>query len=134
MQARVFKVLVAGDDERIRSALTFFLDSFDDLVTIGEAASPAQTVELWTQLHPDVVLIDFSESEQDWIDVIRQIAQSDRHPQIVALIGSLNVALAREVLQAGAAICLQRGFVTIDGIIDALYTAVRQGNIQHNGA
>ncbi len=134
MQARVFKVLVAGDDERIRDALTFFLDSFDDLVMIGEATAPAQTVELCAQLHPDVVLIDFSESEQDWIDVIRQIAQSDRHPQMVALIGSLNVALVREALQAGAAICLQRGFVTIDSIIDALYTAVRRGNIQHNGA
>jgi len=125
MPPRVFRVLVAGDDDRVRHALAFFLDSFDDLLTIGEAVSPIQTVELCAQLRPDVVLVDFSESEKDWIDAVRAIARSNLHIPVVGLIGSLNAALVREMLQAGAVIGLQRGLVTVEGVVDAIYTAVQ---------
>jgi DNA-binding NarL/FixJ family response regulator len=52
------KVLVADDNEIVRSALVRMLKADADLAVIGEAATFAETLELVDGLKPDIVLLD----------------------------------------------------------------------------
>ncbi|HTG27279.1 MAG TPA: response regulator transcription factor [Methylomirabilota bacterium] len=52
------KVLVADDNELVRSALVRMLEADADLAVIGEAATFAETLELVDGLKPDIVLPD----------------------------------------------------------------------------
>ena len=52
------KVLVADDNEIVRSALVRMLEADADLAVIGEAATFAETLELVDGLKPDIVLLD----------------------------------------------------------------------------
>jgi DNA-binding NarL/FixJ family response regulator len=52
------KVLVADDNETVRSALVRMLKADADLAVIGEAATFAETLELVDGLKPDIVLLD----------------------------------------------------------------------------
>jgi len=52
------KVLVADDNEIVRSALVRMLKADADLAVIGEAATFAETFELVDLLKPDIVLLD----------------------------------------------------------------------------
>jgi two-component system response regulator NreC len=52
------KVLVADDNELVRSALVRMLEADADLAVIGEAATFAETLELVDGLKPDIVLLD----------------------------------------------------------------------------
>ena len=52
------KVLVADDNEIVRSALVRMLEADADLAVIGEAANFAETLALVDGLKPDIVLLD----------------------------------------------------------------------------
>jgi len=54
----VIRTLLVDDQPLIRSGIRALLDSEDDVEVVGEAADGQAGVELATQLHPDIVLMD----------------------------------------------------------------------------
>jgi DNA-binding NarL/FixJ family response regulator len=54
----LIKVLVADDNEIVRSALVRMLNADADLAVIGEAANCEETLKLVDVLKPDIVLLD----------------------------------------------------------------------------
>ncbi|MGH2593620.1 MAG: response regulator, partial [Anaerolineae bacterium] len=52
------RVLVADDQEVIRTGLTIILNHQPDLEVVGQAADGEQAVELAQALEPDVILMD----------------------------------------------------------------------------
>jgi DNA-binding NarL/FixJ family response regulator len=52
------RVLIVDDHHVVREGLALLLDSVDDVVVAGQAASGEEAVRLAADLRPDVVLLD----------------------------------------------------------------------------
>lgn len=70
------RVLVADDQELVRSGYKAILNTFPDIEVIGVAKDGKQAVDEALRLKPDVILMDIRMPELSGIDATRQIAQS----------------------------------------------------------
>jgi DNA-binding NarL/FixJ family response regulator len=67
------RVLVADDQELVRSGLRLLIDSEPDLEVVGAAADGAEAIALAAALHPDVALVDIRMPGVDGLEATRQI-------------------------------------------------------------
>jgi len=82
----VIRVVVVDDHTLHRDGTRQILDAYPDLQIIGEASSGELALELITQLHPDVVLMDIRLPGMNGIEVTRQLTRD--HPDIRVLMVS----------------------------------------------
>ena len=66
-------VLVADDEELVRTGLRLILDSEQDIEVVGEATNGREAVANARDLEPDVVLLDIRMPEVDGLEAARQI-------------------------------------------------------------
>ena len=67
----MIRVLLADDQELVRSGFRLILESKGDLEVVGEAANGREAIELATVTSPDVVLMDVRMPELDGIEATR---------------------------------------------------------------
>jgi DNA-binding NarL/FixJ family response regulator len=117
----VISVLVADDQEIVRTGLTMILDAQPDIEVIGEAADGREAVELARQLRPDVCLFDVRMPGMDGIEATRQLAGPDvDEPLAVVVITTFDLdEYVHGALRAGA-----RGFLLKDAGPELLSQAV----------
>ncbi|MFD8882010.1 response regulator [Streptomyces erythrochromogenes] len=72
------RILIADDQEDIRSGFRLILDSQPDMTVVGEAADGERAVVLARQLRPDVVLADIRMPRLDGLEVTRLLAPETR--------------------------------------------------------
>ncbi len=98
------RVLVADDQELVRTGLTMILNAQPDIEVIGEAADGRQAVELARRLRPDVCLIDIRMPGLDGIEVTRALAGPDvADPLAVVIITTFDLdEYVYAALRAGA--------------------------------
>ncbi|MFG2338094.1 response regulator [Streptomyces yangpuensis] len=72
------RILIADDQEDIRSGFRLILDSQPDMTVVGEAADGERAVALARQLRPDVVLADIRMPRLDGLEVTRLLAPETR--------------------------------------------------------
>ncbi|MEU6396897.1 MULTISPECIES: response regulator [unclassified Streptomyces] len=72
------RILIADDQEDIRSGFRLILDSQPDMTVVGEAADGESAVALARQLRPDVVLADIRMPRLDGLEVTRLLAPETR--------------------------------------------------------
>lgn len=115
------RVVLVDDHRVVRQGLRTYLESFPDLVVIGEASSGEETlrhIELWL---PDVVVMDLlMPGGMDGVETIRQIRRLTPHTQIIALTSYTDNERVIAVLRTGAI-----GYVRKDAAPDILLAAVR---------
>lgn len=70
------KVLLADDENLIRSALAMMLSLEDDIVVVAEAESGDAAVVAASELRPDVVVLDLQMVGIDGIETAQQITRS----------------------------------------------------------
>jgi DNA-binding NarL/FixJ family response regulator len=104
-------VLVADDQEIIRTGLTMILDAQPGIEVIGEAADGRQAVELARRLRPDVCLFDIRMPVVDGIEATRTLAgPAAADPLAVVVITTFDLdEYVYAALRAGA-----RGFLLKD--------------------
>jgi DNA-binding NarL/FixJ family response regulator len=68
------RVLVADDQEIVRTGLAMILEAQPDIEVVGEAADGREAVALARRLRPDVCLLDVRMPELDGIEATRQLA------------------------------------------------------------
>jgi len=102
MKAPVIRVVVVDDHTLHRDGTRQILDAYPDLQIIGEASSGELALELITQLHPDVVLMDIRLPGMNGIEVTRRLTRD--HPDIRVLMVSAydEDEYVRGALEAGA--------------------------------
>ncbi|MFV2085679.1 response regulator transcription factor [Micromonospora sp. LOL_021] len=68
------RVVVADDQEIVRTGLTMILDAQPGIEVVGEAADGRRAVEFAHRLRPDVCLFDIRMPDVDGIEATRRLA------------------------------------------------------------
>ncbi|MGW8972356.1 response regulator [Streptomyces platensis] len=68
------RILLADDQDDVRSGFRLVLDSQPDMTVIGEAADGATALELARHLRPDIVLADIRMPRLDGLELTRLLA------------------------------------------------------------
>jgi len=115
------RVLVADDQEIVRTGLRMILDAQPDIEVIGEAADGRQAVAMARQLRPDVCLFDIRMPDMDGIEATRQLAgpDADDAPAVVVITTFDLDEYVYGALKAGA-----RGFLLKDAGPELLIQAI----------
>lgn len=114
-------VLVADDQDLIRTGLVMILNAQQGIEVIGEAADGAEAVSLARSLKPDVCLFDIRMPELDGIEATRQLAGPDvDQPMAVVVITTFDLdEYVHGALKAGA-----RGFLLKEAGAELLVQAI----------
>jgi len=102
MPSATIRVLLVDDHAVVRSGLSFFLSTTDDIEVVGEAADGEQALRLCAQLHPDVVVMDMLMPQMDGFTAIQHIRQQHPAIRVLALTSFLEGEFVQRALQAGA--------------------------------
>ena len=115
------RVLVADDQELIRTGLRMILDAVPDIDVIAEARDGAEAVALARELRPDVCLFDIRMPELDGLEATRLLAGPDvADPMAVVVITTFDEdEYVHGALKAGA-----RGFLLKDAGPELLLQAI----------
>ncbi|CAN5803097.1 response regulator transcription factor [soil metagenome] len=116
------RVLLADDQEIIRTGLRMILNAQVDIEVVGEAADGRQAVALARRLRPDVCLLDIRMPDVDGIEATRQLAGPDvDDPLAVVVITTFDLdEYVHGALKAGA-----RGFLLKDAGPELLVQAIQ---------
>ncbi len=71
------RVLLADDQQLVRSGFSLILSVEDDLEVVGQAANGAEAVALAGELRPDIVLMDVQMPVMDGIEATTRIVEAD---------------------------------------------------------
>src|SRR4249919_3158876 len=115
------RVLVADDQDLVRTGLSMILDAQPDIEVVGQAADGHAAVELARRLRPDVCLVDIRMPGLDGIEVTELLAgRGVPDPIAVVVITTFDLdEYVHGALRAGA-----RGFLLKDAGPELLVQAV----------
>ena len=116
------RVLIADDQDIVRTGLRMILDAQLGIEVVAEAVDGREALELARRLRPDVCLFDIRMPELDGIEVTRLLAGPDvADPLAIVVITTFDLdEYVHGALTAGA-----RGFLLKDAGPDLLSQAVR---------
>ena len=90
----MIKVLLADDQELLRSGFRMILSGEPDFAVIGEAANGADAVTAAATLHPDVVLMDIRMPGVDGIEATKRIVDSGTATRVPVSYTHLRIPIA----------------------------------------
>jgi DNA-binding NarL/FixJ family response regulator len=116
----VIRVLLADDQEMVRTGFRLILSAEGDIEVVGEAGTGVDTVSKARALHPDVVLMDIRMPELDGLEATRALMADPAPPRIVVVTTFDLDEYVYGALRAGAC-----GFLLKDAGPRLLVEAVR---------
>jgi len=116
----MIRVLIADDQELVRTGFRVILNAEPDIEVVGEAGDGREAIEAAAALRPDVVLMDIRMPNLDGIEATRRIAAAPGSPRVLILTTFDLDEYVYEALRAGAS-----GFLLKDAGADELLRAVR---------
>jgi DNA-binding NarL/FixJ family response regulator len=114
------RVVLADDQQLIRTALRMVMADIEDIEVVGEASTGAEAVRLTEQLAPDVVVMDIRMPGMDGIEATSTITAGSSAARVVVLTTFDDDDYVYGALRAGAS-----GFLVKDMALDDIIGAVR---------
>ncbi|MEU0092155.1 response regulator transcription factor [Kribbella sp. NPDC006257] len=120
----MIRVLVADDQELVRTGLTMILSAQPDIEVVGQAVDGLEAVELARRLRPDVCLFDIRMPGMDGIAATRELAGPQvEDPLAIVVITTFDEdEYVHGALKAGARGFLLKGAGT-DLLVQAIHAA-----------
>src|ERR1700720_2264585 len=81
--AAPIRVLCVDDHPLVRKGIASILANESDMQLVGEAGNGREAVDMFRQLHPDVILMDLRMPEMTGIEAARVIRQEDPEARII---------------------------------------------------
>jgi DNA-binding NarL/FixJ family response regulator len=117
---RVIRVLIADDQELVRTGFRVILEAEGDIEVVGEADNGHEAIRQAAFAKPEVMLMDIRMPELDGLTATEQILRQPDPPTIVVLTTFDQNEYVYRALRAGAA-----GFLLKDAPSSRLIAAVR---------
>ena len=115
------RVVVADDQDLVRTGLAMILNAQPDIEVVGEATDGAEAVDLARRLRPDVCLLDIGMPKMDGIEATKALAGPEvENPIPIVIITTFD----RDEYVYGALKAGARGFLLKDADQDLLVQAV----------
>jgi DNA-binding NarL/FixJ family response regulator len=116
------RVVIADDQQLVRTGLRMILDAEPDIDVVGEATNGREAVAVARELGPDVVLMDIRMPELDGIEATRRVVQRDGETSTrVLMLTTFDLdEYVYDALRAGAS-----GFLLKDAPASQLAAGVR---------
>ena len=116
------RVLIADDQQLVRTGLRMILDAEPDIDVVGEATNGREAVTMARELQADVVLMDIRMPELDGIEATRRVVQRDGDTSTrVLMLTTFDLdEYVYDALRAGAS-----GFLLKDAPANQLAAGVR---------
>ena len=115
------RILVADDQELVRTAFTIMLTSQPDIEVVAEAGDGLQAVDLCRQVRPDVAVMDIRMPAMDGVEATRRITSAGLATRVLVLTTFDLDEYVYAALRAGAS-----GFLLKDASAERMLHAVRQ--------
>lgn len=129
MTEPLITVLIADDQDLVRTGFALVVNSAPDMRVVATAATGKEAVALAAERCPDVILMDIRMPDTDGIIATRTIlAAPGPTPKIVALTTYDNDDYATRILNAGASGYLLKD-ATAEGLTAAIRTVHRGGSV-----
>lgn len=114
------RVLLADDEELVRTGLRMILEAEPDIAVVGEAADGSEAISHSELLTPDVVLMDIRMPRVDGLEATRQLLERQGAPKVIVLTTFDLDEHVFKALRAGAS-----GFLLKDAPALQLVHAIR---------
>jgi len=117
----VIRVVIADDQDMVRTGLRLILLREDDIEVVADARTGTEAIDVARRLRPDVVLMDIRMPGMDGIAATTQLATDPDCPSRVLILTTFDDdAFVYDALAAGAS-----GFLLKDAPADDLIAAIR---------
>ena len=114
------RLLIADDQELVRTGLRTILQGVEDFEVVGEAADGLSAISQTAQLKPDLVLMDIRMPHLDGVEATARIRASEPAPRVILLTTFDLDQYVYAGLRAGAS-----GFLLKDTLAAELVAAIR---------
>ncbi len=101
--AHPITVLLVDDHAILRAGLKALLDTYDDIVVIGEAANGEEAIRKARELAPDVIVMDVMMPGMSGLTALRYILEENPRARVLMLTHYGNKEFVLPLLEAGAA-------------------------------
>lgn len=121
------RVMLADDHAVVRAGYRFLLENVQDIEVVAEASSGEDALAQFSEVKPDVLVIDLTMPGIGGMEAIRQLRRTQPDARILVFSMHENAALVEHALQEGAA-----GYISKNSPPDTLVAAVRRiaaGNV-----
>ena len=98
----MIRVLIADDHAVVRTGFRLLLEEADDIIVVAEAESGEESVRLYTETTPDVVMLDIAMPGIGGIEAIKKILARDKRARILVLSMHEDISHPKRVLKSGA--------------------------------
>ncbi len=102
-------ILVADDSDAIRLVLKDIL-SIGEHEIIAEAIDGTETVELYQQHNPQILLLDLAMPKKDGLAVIKEVIAYDPNAKIILITASDDQKIINQCLESGAISSISKPF------------------------
>ena len=101
--------MIADDSDAIRLVLKDIL-SIGDHTIVGEAKDGAEAVVIYSQVNPDLLLLDLAMPKKDGLTVVREIIAQNPTAKIILITASDDQKVIKECLDSGATSFISKPF------------------------
>jgi len=114
------RIVIADGHRLFREGMCLILGQEKGIQIVGEAVNGLQTINIVTDLEPDVVLLDITIAKIDGIQVVLPIREKSPKTKALMLTAALDEAMIFKSLKAGA-----KGYLSKDSSVSDLTKAIK---------